>query len=178
LVPLVGTAPTNNNFVSGDYDRETGLQGNGSNKNLVTAKSTDQFSSDSFHASVYLHSITALGGYAYGGDNMLFLNQAANVLSRNLIANNLAFGSAATTPTFMGLSRETLSRAIRVNGSTVTGAVSGETLGSNAIRVFSTSTDSNFFNARMAFYSYGTLVDLAALDARVSAFITAIGAAI
>jgi hypothetical protein len=29
LVPLVGTAPTNNNFVDADYNRETGLSGMG-----------------------------------------------------------------------------------------------------------------------------------------------------
>ena len=34
LIPLVGTAPTNNNFVSGDYNRKTGLLGNGSTKKL------------------------------------------------------------------------------------------------------------------------------------------------
>jgi len=32
LVPLAGTAPTNYNFVSGDYNRKTGLVGNGYSK--------------------------------------------------------------------------------------------------------------------------------------------------
>ena len=36
LVPFIGTAPTNYNFVSGDYNRKTGLVGNGSNKYLDT----------------------------------------------------------------------------------------------------------------------------------------------
>jgi hypothetical protein len=34
LVPLKGTAPTNFNFVSGDYNRKTGLVGDGSTKYL------------------------------------------------------------------------------------------------------------------------------------------------
>ena len=34
LYPLKGAAPTNFNFVSGDYDRETGLVGDGSTKYL------------------------------------------------------------------------------------------------------------------------------------------------
>jgi hypothetical protein len=34
LVPLKGTAPTNYNFVPGDYNRKTGLVGDGSSKNL------------------------------------------------------------------------------------------------------------------------------------------------
>lgn len=36
LVPLVGTAPTNFNFASGDYDRKTGLKGNGLSKRVDT----------------------------------------------------------------------------------------------------------------------------------------------
>ena len=34
LVPLVGIAPTNFNFVAGDYNRKTGLVGDGSTKYL------------------------------------------------------------------------------------------------------------------------------------------------
>lgn len=34
LVPLVGTAPTNYNFVAGDYNRKTGLKGNATTKYL------------------------------------------------------------------------------------------------------------------------------------------------
>jgi hypothetical protein len=34
LVPLAGTAPTNFNFVSGDYNRKTGLVGDGISKYL------------------------------------------------------------------------------------------------------------------------------------------------
>jgi hypothetical protein len=34
LVPLAGTAPTNFNFISGDYNRKTGLVGDGSTKYL------------------------------------------------------------------------------------------------------------------------------------------------
>jgi hypothetical protein len=36
----LGTAPTNNNFVDADYNRETGLVGNGSTKYL-DSKATD-----------------------------------------------------------------------------------------------------------------------------------------
>jgi len=34
LVPLVGAAPTNSNFLPGDYNRQTGLVGDGSTKYL------------------------------------------------------------------------------------------------------------------------------------------------
>jgi hypothetical protein len=40
LVPLAGDAPTNNNFVDADYNRETGLIGNGSTKYLDSSRAT------------------------------------------------------------------------------------------------------------------------------------------
>jgi len=49
LVPLVGTAPTNFNFVSGDYNRETGLTGNASNKALRTGLLGNALSNTSHH---------------------------------------------------------------------------------------------------------------------------------
>jgi hypothetical protein len=42
LVPLAGAAPTNNNFVDADYNRETGLVGNGSTKYLDSGRKTLQ----------------------------------------------------------------------------------------------------------------------------------------
>ena len=66
LVPLVGGAPTKFNFVSGDYDRETGLVGDGSSKYLdsngTAATLTQQ---NSAHIAVYLSSTlvdTSLAG--------------------------------------------------------------------------------------------------------------------
>jgi hypothetical protein len=38
LVPLAGAAPSNNNFVDADYNRETGLKGNGSTKYLDSGR--------------------------------------------------------------------------------------------------------------------------------------------
>lgn len=53
LVPLVGTAPTNFNFVDGDYNRETGLVGDGSTKYLDSNRNNDADPQDSKHISVY-----------------------------------------------------------------------------------------------------------------------------
>ncbi len=52
LVPLVGTAPTNNDFVTADYDRKTGLKGNGT-KNLLSNYTLLASNSTNTHLSVF-----------------------------------------------------------------------------------------------------------------------------
>ena len=52
LVPLVGTAPTNNNFASGDYNRKTGLVGNGSTKYLDSNRNNNADPQNSNHNAV------------------------------------------------------------------------------------------------------------------------------
>jgi hypothetical protein len=47
LVPLAGTAPTNFNFVSGDYNRKTGLVGDGSSKYLNSNRNNNADPQDS-----------------------------------------------------------------------------------------------------------------------------------
>jgi len=49
LVPLKGTAPTNNNFVSGDYDRETGLVGDGATKYLDSNRASNDDPQNNAH---------------------------------------------------------------------------------------------------------------------------------
>lgn len=56
LVPLVGTAPTPNNFDlvgDTDYDRKTGLKGNGTNKYLNSNYSDSTGSQNNRHVSAY-----------------------------------------------------------------------------------------------------------------------------
>ncbi len=53
LVPLKGTAPTNFNFVSGDYNRETGLKGDALTKYLDSNRNSNADPQDSFHMAVY-----------------------------------------------------------------------------------------------------------------------------
>jgi hypothetical protein len=53
LVPLVGTAPTNFNFVSSDYNRKTGLVGNGSTKYLNSNRNNNADPQNSHHLAVF-----------------------------------------------------------------------------------------------------------------------------
>jgi hypothetical protein len=53
LVPLAGAAPTNNNFVDADYNRETGLKGDGSTKYLDSNRANNADPQDDQHVCVY-----------------------------------------------------------------------------------------------------------------------------
>jgi hypothetical protein len=81
LVPLVGSAPTNNNFVPGDYNRKTGLKGDGTNKNITTNRLNNADPQNSKHIAVYrTQTITQasgapvfLGRNQGGGNSMLLI---------------------------------------------------------------------------------------------------------
>jgi hypothetical protein len=184
LVPLVGSAPTNVNFVSGDYNRKTGLVGNGSTKYLNSNRAGNADPQNSFSLSVYITTAATTGiavgvGGAVDGSNTLaaFTGNARN-RTQNPFAP-LATGFIG----FFGTSRASSSgyQYRRLQSSqTITEA--SQTPLSNLISIYANTDQSNFVgfytNARMSFYSIGESLDLALLDARVTDLVNAIGAAI
>jgi hypothetical protein len=193
LVPLVGTAPTNFNFASGDYNRKTGLVGNGSTKYLDSNRNNNADPQNSQHMAVYVSSfVVSPGGYRGfigGGDNQtgssnLFVNGTTNILdsrSRYLAPAIRALG-AALSPGITGLSRNTsASYVVRANGSNTTAVYTSQAPSNINVWVFTANnngTPAVPTASRLAFYSIGESVDLALLDARVTALITAYDAAI
>ena len=180
LVPLVGTAPTNFNFVSGDYDRETGLTGDSISKYLDSNRRDDADPQNSHHLSIYLTS-TPTNNLA--GVGISSTERATRLIVG--IANSRGAGQVGMTT--------------EINCLTAVGrsAVDAwQTYSGGILQTFTTSSASPVgFNhyifaqnrsgtpgansaSRFAFYSIGESLDLAALDTRVSALITAIGAAI
>lgn len=185
LVPLVGAAPTNNNFVSGDYDRKTGLVGDGETKNLDSNYSASNLGINNNHISFYKstlddRSVSAyiaatlrdsinalLGIYRFSGADWSF-NQSN--ISAFFGLNSTGFG---------GMSRSNASsyqvRKANVTANrTITSQYSANT---NFIIFGSPNMNEYNSNARIAFYSIGEALDLALLEARVTALISAIGAA-
>ena len=198
LVPLVGTAPTNNNFVSGDYNRETGLAGNGSTKYLNSNRNNNTDPQNSKHLAVFV------GGAATGSATQVFIGSDTAVLdgvsliykdgtadggnekvvyhlNQNANATPSAAANSALLTGLMAASRGNSSTFIgRVNSANATYTQTSETPQSKNIVVFARTPDSpaRFSNARLAFYSIGESLDLALLDTRVTALINAIAAAI
>jgi len=186
LVPLVGTAPTNNNFVSGDYNRETGLVGNGSTKYLDSNRAGNTDPQDSFHQAV---NVTQSANGTYIGTNYttnsedfshLFVT-AGNLYITNRNAVGVTVSAAGPTIGFIGSSRSLSSGySYRYGGVNVSDTRSSLTSKTDTSLIFARnqSPASNFSAARISFYSIGESLDLALLDTRVSNLITAIGAAI
>jgi hypothetical protein len=187
LVPLVGTAPTNFNFVSGDYNRETGLVGDGTSKYLNSNRNNNADPQNSQHLSTYISS--ALTAYAIG-NNPGTVGSSAFLASTGLgelriysrAANSSDYyaapGEQAATG-FVALSRNTGSEFIaRLNASNRTVTRTSNAPVSENIFVFARAPGAAFNNSRLAFYSIGESLDLALLDNRVTALITAFAAAI
>jgi hypothetical protein len=187
LVPLVGTAPTNVGglFVSGDYNRKTGLVGDGSTKYLNSNRNNNADPQNSKHLAVFASSASSSGtnrGYIGAG-----LTQAGTChLSTNASGLDLAarsnnsniFAMGVSVAGFIGLSRSNATtstgRAASVNYSS---DLASETPLNQSIIVFGRNLTAQA-NGRLAFYSIGESLNLALLDARVTTLVNAFAAAI
>jgi hypothetical protein len=188
LVPLVGTAPTNFNFVSGDYNRKTGLVGDGTSKRLNSNRNNNADPLDNMHLSVYISAAASgitypicIGDTTAGQVGSSQLNPKLNattwtIRNRSSTANSppntpydalgLAGASRASSSSYrwrIGGIGDTINQVSAVNATVVNYGIFGN--------VTAAST-----NARLAFYSIGESLDLALLDARVTALITAFAA--
>lgn len=190
LVPLAGTAPTNNNFVSGDYNRKTGLVGDGSSKNLQTGRLNNQDPRNDSHFSVYCSSrpttgsyptLISTGGYGSDGYSFIYLNRSSTPNGWQF-GNRENTGSVGTTnntePNFLATNRSSSSQySYRYSGANYLFSSNSYAPGSSEWLVFSTN-GGNYANARIAFYSIGTSLDVAKLDSRVTTLLNALAAAI
>jgi hypothetical protein len=178
LVPLVGTAPTNNNFVSGDYNRKTGLVGNGSTKYLDANRLDNQDGQNNNHLAVWVQSNASTGSFigARGATLRIVANAGAYVN-----ASQLQLWTPAM-PTFAGAKRDGATSAqTRINRSSANNGLASAALSSNSVFVFAYNFNgvvTQYTDARLAFYSIGESLDLALLDARVTDLINAFAAAI
>ena len=185
LTPLAGSAPTNVNFVSGDYNRKTGLVGDGSTKYLNSGRNANADPTASFHLAVYASSAQSNAtDRSYIGSqttDAITTNSTVTTLSHRNRGTLLGFG-AHTSTGFIGHSRASATSMVaRVAGSQST----ADTMGSASTtplfvfaRSSSASAPQQYSNGRLAFYSIGESLSLANLDTRVSALSTAIGAVI
>lgn len=198
LVPLVGTAPTNNNFVAADYTRggaTPGLAGDGSTKYLDSNRNNNADITTNHHIAAYAtrnrdDASDIIMGFRIAGNDTggkfvgyrSTLNGTSFVSTPSTDANEQGNAVAAGTSTLHGLSRSASGTyTSRSAGSSITHTRASTTAASGDIFVFGLSNAGSLIaptDARIAFYSIGESIDLAALDDAVSALVTAIGAAV
>ena len=176
LVPLAGAAPTNNNFVDADYNRETGLVGDGSTKYLDSGRADNADPAGNKHYSIYATTtpnqipigLNSAGvpsqTYYFGGSVNFYLR----------------FGTTATVSGGALAGFHAMKRVYSSNVNAICPAgsatfASGEAVQSIAAYVFArnnSGTADLFTTTRLAFYSIGeSISDLALLDSRVTALI-------
>jgi hypothetical protein len=200
LVPLAGTAPTNFNFVSGDYDRKTGLLGNGTTKSLRTGLLASALSNTSHHlffnGSSFPVSVNGNFGGVYNGSNLSSLLDIVQALASTRETRS---GTAGVGPGAAGIG----------SGFTTNGSVAGCRTSATELRLYqnglsvASSSQSNTPSlpaigfgvfarndngtqtvpvaARYNFFSIGdglNTTSMLSLHNRVTALITAFGVAI
>jgi hypothetical protein len=195
LVPLVGAAPTNFNFVAGDYNRKTGLAGNGTTKHLNSNRNSNADPLNSSHLSIYQTQHGSrpaspvqwpIGTYEVSLGSKGF---ATNSTLRYSIINETTFFNVSDTSTATGLWAASRSSSvlttIRFNGTNSSSSISSIPPGAGNLMIFARSgnpatatTATDHSNARLAFYSIGESLNLALLDARVTALVNALAVAI
>ena len=187
LVPLVGTAaPTPYFFVSGDYNRETGLVGNGSTKYLDSNRNNNADPQNNNHNAVYATSLQATNTVLMAAANPATAAGAGGNGLFTLGASRCRANTASTAPVtppapgLLGFSRSIGSEyTLRYSGQNNTIAIASDGLLSQNVLVYRRqSTAPSYTTSRLAFYSIGESLDLACLDARVTDLINAFGVAI
>ena len=188
LMPLVGTAPTNFNFVSGDYNRKTGLVGNGSTKYLNTNRNNSASPQNNCHLSVWKNDTVSASNPYFAGAHTAGFAIGASIGQDGMYSNStLAFADSPTGDTssaqgFHGHTRLSSSNvSFKRPGSNVKSVSNTSTTPPNFSHfVFALSnagTPALYTASRFAFYSIGESLDLAKLDTRVTALIAAINVA-
>lgn len=185
LVPLVGSAPTNFNFVNADYNRKLGLLGNGSTKYLSSNRANNADPQNSQHLAFYMSAAPSVANRRYmgtdvsvAGDSTLastILNTDFPIRSRSTSA--FASGNySSRLPALLGKSRFASNGVSWLIGNnTGTGTTVSQTPNSTTIKIFQAGT---YTNPRIAFYSIGETLNLSKLNDRVKALMTALAASL
>jgi hypothetical protein len=182
LVPLRGTAPTNFNFVAGDYNRKTGLVGDGSSKYLDTNRNNNADPPSSKHLSVWRSQAATVNAGLIGSqtnaaaDSYLYTGFGLVYSRLNSVADAAQPSAALPASTLIGATRSNTNQFVARHGGVDYTIIAGvNSPASRNIFVFSTT---GLTNARLSFYSIGEAIGLALLDARLTTLMNALAAAI
>ena len=192
LVPLVGAAPTSFGTAGGwDYNRKTGLQGNGTDNYLNANRLQNADTQNNFHMSLY--SSNGISGFAMGSGPATGAVAPADSIAGGSGVSDLRFRSRyggvgvetdfgnRAAAGFYGHSRSlSTGFTARSGGSNTSITIASSAPGANSTHIFRRpfSASPLWSTSRVAFYSLGQSLTLSLLEARVLTLINAFAAAI
>jgi hypothetical protein len=180
LVPLAGTAPTNFNFVSGDYNRKTGLKGNASTKYLRHSVGT--INSNQLSYGFWLTSDRTTSQSYLGPTELHRISGQTNAARvRPGVTTFTQMGSSNTMPGLIGVNLQTNEFIWRCLGQSNSVVKTSTGQITTPFFVYGTNvngTPNSLCASRFSLYFVGENLTLALLDSRVSTLMTALAAAI
>lgn len=185
LVPVVGPAPTSFGFTEPRYNRKTGLLGDGASMYLNSNRNNNADPQDNKHIAVFSVGnwlpTVALGcgpvTNELGSTNIGFASTSAFARVNASFAPN-TFGPSSFSG-FLGVSRSVANQYMaRCDAITIPIGNVSVTPFAGDLFVFSTTGGAAPSSARISFYSIGESLDLAVLDARISALMATFATAI
>lgn len=182
LVPLVGTAPTNNGFVEVNYNRNLGLSNSSRAGWLDSNRNNNADPQDNQHMSVYItnpeSTITEYQYIGVGTNVTGATHISTNINRRNRNGLAVSASSLPSANTLLAMSRSAPSSFnSRTNSVDTAHAISSQAPYVGNVAVFSRDIGNGKTNATLAFYSIGTSLDLSLLDNRVTTLVNELSAA-
>jgi hypothetical protein len=179
LVPLVGTAPTRVNFVSGDYTRGTGLKGDGLSKYLNANRSGNSDPQNDCSMGVWLADTRNTLDQRYISSTF----NVKTILGRSTAgcrvrANNStlrSLGTGAESSGLIGFSRSLSTEyAWRYCSESGTDVAASNSTTSAGTTVFVSPALNDYSSSRLAFYWIGESLSLTNLSSRLATYMAAI----
>ena len=181
-------APTNFNFVSGDYNRKTGVIGNASTKYLDTNRNHSLDPQDNNHMAVFVTQVASSQGVFIGATGLSAVSGTSVMIggtSMNLFTRCRTSTASTDTVTprvgLVGMARSAAgSYTVRRNQANVTVSVTSIGNQSAQVLVFrrGDTVAPLYADHRLALYSVGESLDMAVLENRTTALSNALDAAI
>lgn len=188
LVPVVGPAPTNVNFVPADYNRKTGL-GDSSNatKYLNTNRNNNAEPQNNQHMSVYCSAVPtastrmligAGGSTGAVGATHMNLITGPGINTRNRNSTTSSVGGAGLALGFYGMNRQSsTSYNYRFPSGAGSISITSQAPFNGNIQVFA-NEGTLHYNGRFSFYTISEGLDLAVLQSLQDQFMATLNAAI
>ena len=180
LVPLKGTAPTNVGFIQADYNRKTGLKGDGVAKSLNSNRNNNADPQNSQHLSLFVTELNTLTsdfiGTWGGTSGASLLNKGTTYTTRSRNSTFVNHPNSNVT-NFVGQSRDnSTDYSFRVGSITTQHTMTSQAPSNANITLYS--IGNRWADIRVSFYSIGESINLSTLDSRVSTLMTDLNIAI